>query len=687
MLIDHHNYPRFVFLNAWLTCAILVMPIPAQPPHLEPTAITPMLLTRNQQRALSLLQHARPTEPIRLFLFVDPNKDPDDLTVLVDVNYLQRHGFFELRGAVTTLGNLETRTARAKFLRSVFSELGLEGPRVAVGIDYRIEARGPDGSVDAVATAKRKLDHSVFMDSPLLNSSAEVEADSLAMLQSELAELPDHSAGFVVNAGMADLAELLRLNPGLVQRKLAQVVIMGGVDSKLDSRGFVVADQRAYNNSTHQSSADFTYTTLQQLGVPLVIVTKEASYAVAISRSFYESVAATRHPIGIYLESQQKQSLQNLWNGITQGHLPAALTPEWFFRTFTEVDCDSNAGKAVLTRYQAQPDNFDEIWKQVNKFNLYDPLTLLAATPGAAEMLFATHVPNGCRSKVQIIGRESIKNATLMKDLLAGISIESLKPSTPIKSRSQIGKGYPARQPVAEADAAWSQPMPNYFPPEYTAGVVFQNEGKWADPRDLRDVKRKFMTLNNDREEPVTLDALGRPLNPLGRTGLQGRGLLGRWGRNLAGDPLVTRVSPEHGRIQLLVIERKDLGLKALPGGMVDEGEDIATTVARELSEETSAKLDFSNATKIFAGVVDDPRNTDNAWMETTVLHRHLTTEEQAQLTLKAGDDASAVHWVDINQELMSAMYASHADYVRMAMRHLSNNPALAEQLKAQLPN
>ncbi len=32
-------------------------------------------------------------------------------------------------------------------------------------------------------------------------------------------------------------------------------------------------------------------------------------------------------------------------------------------------------------------------------------------------------------------------------------------------------------------------------------------------------------------------------------------------------------------------------------------------------------------------------------------------------------------------------MYASHADYVRLAMRQLSNDPALAEQLKTQLPN
>lgn len=31
------------------------------------------------------------------------------------------------------------------------------------------------------------------------------------------------------------------------------------------------------------------------------------------------------------------------------------------------------------------------------------------------------------------------------------------------------------------------------------------------------------------------------PLNPYGRTGIIGRGLLGRWGPNHAADPIVTR--------------------------------------------------------------------------------------------------------------------------------------------------
>lgn len=33
----------------------------------------------------------------------------------------------------------------------------------------------------------------------------------------------------------------------------------------------------------------------------------------------------------------------------------------------------------------------------------------------------------------------------------------------------------------------------------------------------------------------------GYPLNPMGRTGIRGRGVLGRWGPNHAADPVVTQ--------------------------------------------------------------------------------------------------------------------------------------------------
>ena len=49
----------------------------------------------------------------------------------------------------------------------------------------------------------------------------------------------------------------------------------------------------------------------------------------------------------------------------------------------------------------------------------------------------------------------------------------------------------------------------------------------------------------------------GKPLNPRGRTGMSNRGLLGRWGPNLAVDPIVTRFEPGSRKLQMLATRRK----------------------------------------------------------------------------------------------------------------------------------
>lgn len=625
-------------------------------------------LTSGQAGATLLLDQVRPEKTVPLFLFTDPNKDPDDLSVLVVTRFLQEHRLVDLRCVVTTLGDRSTRRIRARFARCVLDDLRLQTVKVGVGVDYDLDVKDSEGVVDVKASEGRQKDHRIFIDTPLLCTNAVVDDDGQKMLRHELSLVEDQSAVLLVNCGMADVAAFLMDSPELVRQKVARVVIMGGVEAKLDERGFVVADKRAYNNSTHQPSADYTYSRVQELGLPLVIVTKEAAYSAAVPRSFYDGMAATQHPVGEFLRAQQKQSLRQLWEGIVQGHLPPALTPEWFFGTFTDVGRDGDAGKAAIARARSQADDFESIWNEVSKFNLYDPLALLAATPGAADLVFKGHAPEGIRSKARLIAKNDLKDPSLLKDLLAGIAIESLNTPMPLKSRNSLAPGYPQRVHVDEADASWDKPLPGYDPPEYTAAVVIQHEGEWADPSDVSKVDRPFVTQTGSVKNAVSLNAQGRPLNPLGRTGLQGRGLLGQWGRNVAGDALLTRDDPQSGKLQLLVIARKDSGLKALPGGMTEPGESTAETVARELYEETGAKLSFDDATVLFVGVVDDPRNTDNSWMETTVLSKHLSAKDQDALTLQAGDDATAVRWINIDNDLLSNMYASHADYVRLQM-------------------
>jgi len=61
----------------------------------------------------------------------------------------------------------------------------------------------------------------------------------------------------------------------------------------------------------------------------------------------------------------------------------------------------------------------------------------------------------------------------------------------------------------------------------------------------------------------------------------------------------------------------------------------------------------------VYAGYVDDPRNTDNAWMETVAVNFHDETGEAfGKVKLCAGDDAGAVAWKELTSSL--ALYASH---------------------------
>ena len=70
----------------------------------------------------------------------------------------------------------------------------------------------------------------------------------------------------------------------------------------------------------------------------------------------------------------------------------------------------------------------------------------------------------------------------------------------------------------------------------------------------------------------------------------------------------------------------------------------------------------FENGKHVYRGYVDDPRNTDNAWTETTALNFHCSDELGAQLELSAGDDAGNITWIDVDmeEERYCKLYGAH---------------------------
>lgn len=244
------------------------------------------------------------------------------------------------------------------------------------------------------------------------------------------------------------------------------------------------------------------------------------------------------------------------------------------------------------------------------------------------------------------------------------------------KARTLRAPGYPERFWVPDDKVAWRERFEGYQPVVYEAKVLEEEDRTripkgWADPPSPAEAVRGELPSYEGRVRTApALSLPGHPvvpLNPRGRTGIEGRGLLGKWGANFAADPLVTRTNPQTGELELLAIRRKDSGKWAIPGGMVDEGEAVSQTLAREFLEETGVRLNLDDATLIYQGYVDDPRNTDNAWMETTVKHLHLSPELAARMEPHAGDDAAAVRWMPITDANLEAMYASHGEFVREA--------------------
>lgn len=255
------------------------------------------------------------------------------------------------------------------------------------------------------------------------------------------------------------------------------------------------------------------------------------------------------------------------------------------------------------------------------------------------------------------------------------------------------------RAAVPDDKVAWNVAFPEYSPVTFTTKKILEGPS-YADADILtKKCNLKFNAIDGQHSRKsfmgtYDLDKDGLPKNPMGRTGIRGRGCLGRWGPNHAADPIVTRwrrddkgaVEKKSGRpvLEFVSILRGDTKEWALPGGMVDANEDVSLTLRREFSEEAMdglsisaeerAKLDakvaenFKNGKDVYRGYVDDPRNTDNAWMETVAVNFHDETGEGlGKFALNAGDDAVGVKWTVVDSSLK--LYASHRDFVEKAAK------------------
>ena len=257
----------------------------------------------------------------------------------------------------------------------------------------------------------------------------------------------------------------------------------------------------------------------------------------------------------------------------------------------------------------------------------------------------------------------------------------------------------PERGNVPDDKVAWNVEFKEYKPVHYTSPKVIAKP-VWADVYiETEKIVLKFNKVDGKVNRVSHTGEIrvvaGLPLNVVGRTGVTGRGLLGRWGPNHAADPVVTRwkqddkgqkvlhATSKKPILQFVAIKRIDTGEWAVPGGMVEVGDSVSRTLKKEFGEEAlnTMTMDkkqqkevgkqvtelFKKGNVLYKGYVDDPRNTDNSWMETVAVNYHDHKGAFHKFKLQAGDDAGQVAWVDVDSTLN--LYASHSYFVMGAAK------------------
>jgi ADP-ribose pyrophosphatase len=406
----------------------------------------------------------------------------------------------------------------------------------------------------------------------------------------------------------------------------------------------------------------------------MVVVQKEAAYAAAVRPDFYAGVSETGHDVGTYLHSIQFNALGGLFKALVENKI-TGRDVNWFFTFFASLNPETSDRSTIdnlLTNYKKDGD-FKPVFAVTKNLFLYDPLTVLAAVDDLRGLLYNPSVVEGAGSEVLVIKGDQVVDPDKTRAALSALGKLSLRGRLPLTSysadwftrRGKAAVGYPTTNYVGRELAEWSIDDPSYAPVRYEAPEVLNSDrtkkaGGWADTQNASSVLKPFTSICG----PVRTNANGEPLNPVGRTGIAGRGSLGKWGENVTVDRLLTRVNPSSQKIEMAAIQRLD-GTWAHPGGFVDDGESVVQAVLRESQEEIGVGGDAGQV--IYRGIVADPRTTDNAWIATYVYHNHIQDAEN-DTPMIPGSDAQQAAWKEISPSFIEELYASHGNHVLYAL-------------------
>jgi len=237
-----------------------------------------------------------------------------------------------------------------------------------------------------------------------------------------------------------------------------------------------------------------------------------------------------------------------------------------------------------------------------------------------------------------------------------------------LKIRGERPLSYPPRQRISIDMSPWRFKCPEYSPPYHVDQAVLDNEedrgeSGWADPEDINKVKSDF-------PEILRKNAKGLPLHPRGRTGIAGRGLLGRWGANPAVTAVVVRTGSDGDEMELLLGKHSDDNFFWLPKGFIYRNQDAKKEIYKVIHREFGWKPEMDTGKILSQEFSYDPRQTDNAWLEITSFLFNVTQKESPG---EFNNDRAfeEVSWWPLTTDLIKNLNPSQVPFLKEAMKQL----------------
>jgi len=368
------------------------------------------------------------SDAVKLIIVTDPGQDNDDEMALMLMNELVLNGKLE---PLAVVANLLPSARRAALARSTLDMLGLQHVPVGIGTDGG-STKHTDTFSDYISTERTGLD---YISGPLdaiakLQAAAGTpEAEAIShdcrifeghwLLRDVLERAEDQSVTFLLISSIKDAAQLLREHEQLFVAKVKCVTIMGGVQwdenqaaeqagasNDASSSRLLLPDVTAHNNCFDLDAAKFFYQRCQELGVPLVILSRFTAYGCPVPRQMYDLMVRcpVPHPVACRLHAAQKDSIERLWRDVcTGGKLPPRCDKTWY--------CDTFCGGLGYDRTVD-----DSMWDIVKNFNMYDPLALLAAMPAQRDHYFTPVKFVGLKGVTHIVIGIDKQNSGILAD-------------------------------------------------------------------------------------------------------------------------------------------------------------------------------------------------------------------------------------------------------------------------------